>query len=189
VKRRATVKPGWSMSALQAASYWRLWAAACAAQGWPAAERESQRKLAHTRVFVGPISAKDINKTDQFDAIKAEFERLASNINHNEDKARKRILHEAGVALAELNELVSEQWLVTFLKKGFGIVPGIRDVTDLDNDQLRKLIIAATGRTSEMREQQEARDDKEFGKAQEIDEDERAGQELLQQATDGDPQW
>ena len=150
MKRRAKLKVGWKMSALQAASYWRLWAAACAAQGWAPGERDEQRKLAHARVFGAPISAKQINKTNQFDAIKAEFERLDSNIHHNEDKARKRILHEAGEALTDLFELMPEAWCHAFLKRGWGIVPGARAVTDLDNDQLRKLIIATRRRIGDV---------------------------------------
>jgi hypothetical protein len=144
--KRAKLKPGWKMSQDQHFKYFQLWASVLKAQGWdklPSADRESKRHEVMDRVFGPGRSAKQINKTSDFDAWVKECHRLTDTLDAGPDGERRRLLNGVGVALAELEELVAEQWLTTFLLNGWRIVPGLRTISDLTNDDLRKLIIAA----------------------------------------------
>ena len=77
--------PGWKMSVAQHNLYWRLFQAACRAQHATTMEaRDALRHAAHRAAFNGCyLSATMINGGKQFDAIKAEFERLAGLAHHN----------------------------------------------------------------------------------------------------------
>jgi hypothetical protein len=151
--------PGWRMTDAQHALYFRLWAAACAQQGWdtlPASAREAKRHEIQDRLFGEGKSAKDINATAEFDAIKQCFERLAMLVpspggeGQGEDDlaagARRRLLNVAGQKLSELGELCAADYIETLLKDRFKVVKGVRSITDLSDKSLSQLIMTVNNR-------------------------------------------
>ena len=65
--------PGWKMTEAQHRAYFQMLGQVHAALGLKsAAEKESMRQELHRRAFGGPKSAKEINHTTDFDAIKSE---------------------------------------------------------------------------------------------------------------------
>jgi hypothetical protein len=70
---------GMLMTEAQWGLYLDLWGKACAAQGWRAGDRR-RRMAVHGEVFGREVSAKDIDRTAGFDAIKAKFLELAGSV-------------------------------------------------------------------------------------------------------------
>ena len=125
--------------------FWRLWAAACAAQGWnrlPAEEREAKRKQVLFELGFG--SAKHIDPKDGFDAVKAELERLADVVANEPQDAgrRRRVAWCANQALRKLRAAgYPERSIETILIDRFKVVPGVSAIEDLPTDELVKLAI------------------------------------------------
>jgi len=142
-----------------------LWPAACAYQGWdklPTRDREAKRKEIAAEVFGGPKSFTKINRTKEFDAIKARLEMLAGKVSgavedgNPEAGERRRVMNRVGVLLAEGNELPNwENYIAPILKERFKIVPGISTIADLSNDELLKLSITLTDRIASLKAETE----------------------------------
>ena len=139
--------PGWKMSESQHGAYFRLFAAACAAQKCEtAAAKEALRRAAHIAAFGRPVSAKEIDQGKMFDAIKREFLRLADSVDHNTDQERKRLVFAAYDSLNRLHKLVARAYVTTLLKQRFKVIDGKRSVEDLSDGQLHQLIITCNNR-------------------------------------------
>src|SRR5579872_2734929 len=89
-QRKVRSAHGWRMSVVHRDLFLRLWSDACEAQGWhrPTLEREAIRHQILEEL--GFSSARDIGTTDGFDAVKAEFERLADVVHNERDDAGQR---------------------------------------------------------------------------------------------------
>jgi hypothetical protein len=156
------IYPGWSMTVAQHGKYFRLHAAACAAQrATTSAAKEALRQAAHLAAFGKPKSAKDINTTKDFDDIKREFERLAFVIpkpspggegarradeGEPNDGVHQRTVYVAHKRLYVLDEKTSPSYVATLLKERFKIIPGQRRIEDLSQKQLIQLITTVNNR-------------------------------------------
>jgi hypothetical protein len=136
--------PGWRMTELQHDLYFRLWNTVLKHQGWdkmPTKVREAKRREVHVAVFGAPKSAKDINHTDEFGAIKARFELLAGLVKggvedeHPEFDTRRRLFWKfENVQKKQLGVYVNdpEAYIRQILRERFKIFRGISTVEDLD---------------------------------------------------------
>lgn len=86
------------MTPAQHASYFRLFNDVFKHLKIPPAEREAFRKETHRKVFGEPISAKLINRTGDFDRIKARLQMLLDNVqgaietDHPDEGEKRRLL-------------------------------------------------------------------------------------------------
>lgn len=132
------------MTEAQHASYFKLWASACKAQGWnklPTAAREAKRREVHVQVFGAPKSAKDINHTNDFGAIKAKFEFLAGQLRgamedgEREPDEKRRLLWVMRRRLFPQLALYvmdnPERYVESILKERFKLFKGISSPDDL----------------------------------------------------------
>lgn len=126
----------------------QLWPAACDYQGWPSRVREAKRREVTAQVFEGGKSWKDINKTNEFDRIKTRLEELAGKVVVDTNGDRKRLLHRIAELDGEGREQLAnwDAYINPILKERFGIVPGVRSVTDLANKDLLDLSRTLTNR-------------------------------------------
>lgn len=142
--------PGWRISAEQVNLFWRLWNDACNAQGWhrlPSDQRDAKRK--EILLDLGFRSAKHIDPTDGFDAVKDYLEQLADVLHNQPDDAgqRRRIAWRANEALERLVQAGCPQGIIdSILADGFKVFPGLRTVSELPTLGLLKLSVVLTAR-------------------------------------------
>jgi hypothetical protein len=154
--RRAA--PGWKMTPEQRSLYWRLWAAACEYQGWDrlsAVERDEKRH--QVLAGCGFASAKDIDRTDGFDAVKKRLEELV-DIVHNEPPdagLRRRILSRVNRALWQLRQAeYPEHSIQTILLERFKVIEGSTTIPDLPTHELVNLSKTLAARLATQKERQ-----------------------------------
>lgn len=147
MKHAADIYPGWKMTVRQHGLYFRLLAAACAAQhATTAAAKEALRQAAHLAAFGKPKSAKDINRTNEFDAIATELKRVANVINDPQSPEHKRSVYVATQRLAALQQIASPNYTATLLRDRFKVIAGQRSIEDLTAKQLAELISTVNNR-------------------------------------------
>ena len=125
--------------------FFRLWAEACAAQGWdqlPSASREARRY--EMLAACGFDSLKEVDPLRGFDRVKARLAVLANRIDI-EDQAHKRALHTAVDRLTALHQATSEEYVKRLLKDRFH-VQSRHGIADLSAKQLGELIITCNAR-------------------------------------------
>lgn len=150
-----SLKPGWRITQGQWLSLWRMWGDACKQQGWdklPPAAREEKRHEVFAEL--GFASAKDIDKTTGFDKVKRRLEELVGKVHASGEGEgeRTRLLHRIGETFAELAELGYSAEATAKILKDFGVVPGVRGITDLSEDRLLTLSRTLTRIVGEQKE-------------------------------------
>ena len=155
--KRAALKPGWKMTPEQHRLFWRLWTAACAWQGWPSQDCEEKRREILTAL--GFDSAKEIDSTRGFDAVKSRLMELAGKVvNETPDAGeRRRILSRVGLALGELGQADYPQAaLHRILRERFHVIEGEGTIADLPTVELLNLVRTLTARLAGWQKKREA---------------------------------
>jgi hypothetical protein len=130
--------PGWKMSVAQHYSYFNLLEAVYRQQGiTSAAEKESMRKLIHTRAFGRPISAKEIDPLKGFDALKRECLAWSQPDNLN---AQLRMEQMPLIRLRHrIRELADEPYIVAIIRDRFK-QGSLEDLNETELEQLRNTL-------------------------------------------------